>query len=166
MDEKVTVQRKIGRFMTVAMGITVSIVLSAFGVISSGHFSVPMLLLSMVISIVLALIIGFLLPVQPVKMALTKNIKNNFLRMLVGNVITNLFYVLIITTVLVFVMNGMAAHIMDMNNVPASVPRPNALKVLPSRLLESYIVSFVVTFLLEPLYLMIAKKKYLPAQMQ
>lgn len=151
--------KKVGFFMNIAMGITVSVILSTHGVLASGHFAIPMLIISMVISCILALCIGFFLPVKPVKDKLTGNMKMPA-KFLVANVITNIFYVLIITTVNTSLMIMMARHNMDINNVPASVPRPSILATLPRSWISSYIVSYVVTLILEPIYLKMAFKKY------
>ena len=151
--------RKVGFFMNIAMGITVSIILSTHGVLASGHFAVPMLIISMVISCILALCIGFFLPVKPVKDKMTENMKMSA-KFLVANVITNIFYVFIITTVNTTLMITMAKHNMDINNVPLSVPRPSILAALPRSWLSSYIISYVVTLILEPIYLKMAFKKY------
>lgn len=151
--------RKVGFFMNIVMGITMSLILSVHGVLGSGHFSVPSLAISIAISCILALCIGFFLPVRPAREKATAKMKIP-VKILVGNIITNLFYVLIITSVLTTVMITMARHGMDMNNVPASVPRPSVLKALPRSLLSSFVVSYVITLILEPLYLKIAFKKY------
>lgn len=151
--------KKVGFFMNIAMGITVSIILSTHGVLSSGHFAVPALLLSMAISCVLALCIGFFLPVRPLKEKATAGLKGPA-KFLVGNVITNIFYVLIITTVNTTLMITLAKHQMALQNVPPHVPRPSIIAALPRSWLSSYIVSYIVTLVLEPVYLKIAFKKY------
>lgn len=151
--------RKVGFFMNIAMGITVSIILSTHGVLASGHFSVQTLAISMVVSCILAICIGFFLPVKPVKDKVTENMKMP-VKFLVANIITNLFYVLIITSANTSLLITMAKHAMEVNNVPLTVPRPSILAALPRSLLSSYIISYVVTLILEPIYLKIAFKKY------
>lgn len=95
-------------FMTLAMGITLSFVMGTHGVVASGHFTIPMWLLSLALSIPLALAIGFLIPIRKMNQALTKKIENKIAKVLVSAVVTNLFYVGIITTVLTIVMIGNA----------------------------------------------------------
>lgn len=151
--------RKVGFFMNIAMGITVSIILSTHGVLASGHFSVPSLAISMVASCSLALCIGFFLPVKPVKDKITANMKMPA-KFLVANIITNIFYVLIITSVNTSLFITLAKHAMEVNNVPHSVPRPSILAALPKSLISSYIISYIVTLILEPIYIKIAFKKY------
>ena len=85
-NPQVQTMRKVSFFMNIAMGITVSIILSTHGVLASGHFAVPMLIISMVISCILALCIGFFLPVKPVKDKMTENMKMPA-KFLVANVI-------------------------------------------------------------------------------
>lgn len=151
--------KQVGFFMNVSMGITVSLILSTHGVLASGHFSVPTLIMSMVISCILALCIGFFLPVNQVKEKFTGGMKMPA-KHFVGNIITNIFYVLIITSVNTTLMILLARHNMDINNVPPSIPRPELLKVLPRSLISSFIVSYIVTLFIEPLYLKMAFKKY------
>ncbi|MCQ2241844.1 hypothetical protein [Treponema sp.] len=151
--------KKLGFFMNIAMGITVSIILSTHGVLASGHFSVPSLAISMVVSCILALCIGFFLPVKPAKDKVTANMKMP-VKFLVANIITNIFYVLIITSVNTSLLITLAKHAMDLNNVPPSVPRPSILAALPKSLISSYIISYIVTLILEPIFLKIAFKKY------
>ncbi len=163
MDSKKNVppEKKIGRFMTITLGLTMSIVLGTLGVVSSGHFSISMWIISLVLSIALAMIIGFLFPVQPIRKMATAGIQNKLLKSIAGNAIVNFVYVLIITTVLLFVMITLAKHQMDVLQVPESVPRPSFIRALPFSLIKSYIVSYVITFILGPIYLKIAFKRYL-----
>lgn len=151
--------KQVGFFMNVAMGVTVSIILSTHGVVSSGHFTVPTLLISMAISCILALCIGFFLPVRQVKEKFTGGMKMPA-KHIIGNIITNIFYVLIITSVNTTLMILLARHNMDINNVPPHIPRPEVLKALPRSLLSSFIVSYIVTLFIEPFYLKLAFKKY------
>lgn len=151
--------KKVGFFMNIAMGITVSIILSTHGVVASGHFAVPMLLLSMAISCVLAFCIGFFLPVRPIKEKATASMKMP-VKFLVGNIITNIFYVLIITTVNTTLMITLAKHQMDLQNVPMNIPRPSVLAALPRSWISSFAVSYLVTLILEPIFLKIAFRKY------
>ena len=81
-------------------------------------------------------------------------------KFLVANIITNIFYVLIITSVNTSLFISLAKHAMEVNNVPLSVPRPSILAALPKSLISSYIISYIVTLILEPIYIKIAFKKY------
>ena len=55
--------KQIGRAMSVRMGILMSFALALIGTATSGHFTVPGFLISFVISTLISLIIGFLVPV-------------------------------------------------------------------------------------------------------
>lgn len=163
-EQKIISMRKIGIFMNIAMGLTVSAILSAHGVISSGHATPKILVLSYAISAVVALCIGFFIPIRMINEKVTGNIKAKPVKILAANVITNLFYVLIITSLLTTLMITLAKHQMNINHVPESVPRPSVLKALPRSLASSYLISYVVTLILEPIYLNFAKKKYMPKE--
>lgn len=102
------IQKKIGRFMTIAMGITLSIVLSTFNVLMSGRFTIPMFLISILISCTISLAIGLIIPTKKISDKAVEKINNKFVKAAVGNFIVSACYSLIITTVLVFVMMGMA----------------------------------------------------------
>ena len=94
--------------MTIAMGITLSIVLSTFNVLMSGRFTIPMFLISILISCTISLAIGLIIPTKKISDKAVEKINNKFVKAAVGNFIVSACYSLIITTVLVFVMMGMA----------------------------------------------------------
>ncbi|MCQ2978791.1 MAG: hypothetical protein MJ245_03235 [Clostridia bacterium] len=106
------ITKKINKFMTITMGITISIILSTLGVVMSGHFSVPTLIISMVCSIIIALLIGFLIPIRKLIEVICTNIVGIW-EAIIDNFIMNLFYVLIITTINVFLMTTMAGKQID-----------------------------------------------------
>ena len=58
--------KKIGRKMSILMGVTLSFFLSLQGNLLSGHFSVPAFLISFAVSTAISLIIGFLVPMKKV----------------------------------------------------------------------------------------------------
>lgn len=101
-------RKKVYRFMTAAMSITTSTILSFYNITESGHFAVSLLLISIVISSTLSILLGYLIPTKKISDEVTSNISRPVLRHIVSNVLTGSFYSIIITTVLSFIMVGMA----------------------------------------------------------
>ena len=58
--------RKIGMTVSICMGITMSFFLSLIGTAVSGHFTVPGWIISFLISTVVSLVIGFIIPIKKV----------------------------------------------------------------------------------------------------
>ena len=58
--------KKIGRRMSILMGITLSFCLSLLGNLTSGHFTLSGFLISFAASTLISLIIGFLVPIKKV----------------------------------------------------------------------------------------------------
>lgn len=106
------ITKKINKFMTISMGITISLILSTYGVLSNGHFSVITLILSMIVSVTLAMIIGFTIPLRKFIDYLTRNI-TGVLEAIIDNFIMNTVYVLIICTCNIFLMTSMANKNID-----------------------------------------------------
>lgn len=102
------IQKKIGAFMAVAMGLTQSIVLSTFNNLMSGRFMLPMLIISILISSAISITIGFIIPTKKISDKVVEKINNKIVKTMLGNLVVSAFYSVIITTVLVFVMVGMA----------------------------------------------------------
>ena len=55
--------KKVGRKMSMLMGITLSFCMSLIGNITSGNFKVPAFVTSFLVSVVICLIIGFVVPI-------------------------------------------------------------------------------------------------------
>lgn len=101
------IEKKIGRYMNIRMGLTMSLVMSFIGSllgnISSGHFSVPGWLISFAASFVfasiLALLIGFIVPMKKINDGAERkfNLQNGtFKKSLIQGLISNLIYTPII----------------------------------------------------------------------
>lgn len=58
--------KKIGRRMSILMGVSLSFCLSLLGNLTSGHFTLPGFLISFAVSTLISLIIGFLVPMKKV----------------------------------------------------------------------------------------------------
>lgn len=100
--------KKVFNFITVAMGISLSVILSTFNVIMSGHFTVPMLIISILISCAIAILLGLFVPVKKIVDKLTGKIQKKIPKLILESLYMSIFYSFIITTCLVFAMTGMA----------------------------------------------------------
>ena len=101
------ITKKINKFMAISMGITISVILSTYGVLMSGHFSIVTLLLSYLISITVALLIGLFIPLRSLVEVLTKNITGIW-EAIIDNFVMNIIYVLVISSLNLFVMTSLA----------------------------------------------------------
>ena len=55
---------KVGKQMSIYMGVTLSLCLSLVGTLTSGHFTVPALLTGFVVGMVISIALGFVIPVK------------------------------------------------------------------------------------------------------
>ena len=150
--------KKIGIFMSLLMGVTLSFFLSLTGQLSSGHFEVPGFLLSFGVSLLVSLIIGFLVPMKKVNDSLDRklglaprSLGTRFFEALVSDII----YTPIITFIMVFMNYKIAvshgAHL---------VFGPMLLKSM----IVSLIVGYVLIFIFMPLFMALLMKKYGPGR--
>lgn len=188
-----TAMKKMGTFMTISMGITVSAVLATVGVATSGHFNVVLWGASVTLSIIIALVIGFLIPIRKVSEKITANIKSPIGKMLVDTLVVNLFYCLIITVVLEYLMVGLAnkqisarqedlreqiitleqqdaeehkQEIIALQNQIDGMEqnRPEFLEEIPIGLVRSFIIAYIVCLFVQPIYKAIGVKRYFRKQ--
>lgn len=148
--------RKIGMCMNLLMGVSMSLVLSFVGTMTSGHFAIPMWLMSFGISFVISLVIGFAVPIKKLgDMACTKCKVNpeSFKGNLVSSLVSDLIYTPIITIIMVVTMLTNAAK-----HAPAGSVPPVG-RVLPGSLIISLVVGYVVIAILQPLFLKMLIKK-------
>ena len=68
-------QRKIGRRMSIMMGITISCILSLVGTLLSGHFTIVSYLVSFALSTVISLILGLVVPIKKIGDAIIAKLK-------------------------------------------------------------------------------------------
>ncbi len=207
------VSKKINHFMKFLMGFSISFALATYGVVASGHFSIKMWGLSLLLSFILTFIITVAFPIHKIAEVVAGKIKFKFLTKLVSVFVVNFFYVFIITTVLVCVMLTMANReistkadelskelktveegIKDCEAKLAEIPertheyievntqyselkdtqkiikerikklesdKPSIVKTLPKSLVVSFALSFLFSLVLEPVYLRIAKRRYI-----
>lgn len=145
--------KKIGREMSLLMGVTLSFFLSLTGLLAAGKFSVVGWLISFVLSTIISLIIGFLIPMKKV----TDGV-NNKLGLKPGklstrcmeSLISDLIYTPIITFAMVFMAYKKAtAH-------GAKIPFAG---MFIESLLICFVVGFVLIFIFMPVFMKIVLKK-------
>lgn len=185
--------KKVGRFVTNMMGVTVSLILGTIGPFLSGHFTIQTWIISVVSSMIIALLVGYIIPVKKIADKITQNIFSQTVTALVNNVIINVFYVLIIVSSVLFIslkvanvgmnkaVDAQKQAIVELNeqmteenteeiqkqideleaaieNINAN--RPSYSKELPMNLLWGFVISYVVTLILQPIFVNIGMKKY------
>ena len=147
--------RKIGLFMSLLMGITMSFVLSLTGTLVGGHFTIPAWLLSFGASLILSLIIGFIIPIKPLSDGLSHafHIKDrSFGKNLFDSFISDLLYTPALSAAMVFLARS---------HIPVEHRPPFATLYIPS-LIVTFIVGWIVIFIVQPLFLKRLLKKYAP----
>lgn len=136
--------------MNILMGSTVSFVLSLVGTLKGGHFTVISWLIAFLISFTLALIIGFVVPINKIdKLVFDKydvdpdSMKGN----LISGIVSDLIYTPVISiTMVVIMLTNAAKHAPEGATLPLS-------RVIPSSLLLALIVGYVVIIIAKPFYL-------------
>ena len=145
--------KKIGREMSLLMGVTLSFFLSLTGLLAAGKFNVVGWIISFLISTVISLIIGFLVPMKKV----TDGV-NNKLGLKPGklgtrcmeSLLSDLIYTPIITLAMVFMAYKKAtAH-------GAKIP---FIGMFGKSLVISLVVGFILIFIFMPLYMKLVFKK-------
>ncbi|MBR1815069.1 MAG: hypothetical protein IJ763_00035 [Lachnospiraceae bacterium] len=145
--------KKIGRQMSILMGVTLSFFLSLTGLLASGKFNVAGWLISFLISTVISLIIGFLVPMKKV----TDSV-NNKLNLTPGklgtrcmeSLMSDLIYTPIITLAMVFMAYKKAtAH-------GAKIP---FIAMFGKSLVLCMVVGFILIFIFMPIYMRLVFKK-------
>lgn len=149
--------RKVGRAMSIRMGIAMSFWLSLIGTLTSGHFTPVGFLVSFLVSSVISLIIGFVLPVGKItggtceKMGLQRgSIKYRFME----SFISDLLYTPVLTLVMVFL-----AYQAVMKQSGGAAKLNFAGMFFPS-LGICFVAGFVLIFLIQPIFMKSVFKKY------
>ncbi len=149
MDEQ---NRKIGSFMNIVMGLTLSFCLSLLGVLTSEKgFTLPGFLVSFAVSFVISLFIGFSVRVGMIEgmicgMAGLK--EGTAGARVLGSVVSDLIYTPLITFCMVLMAWFMANKQFHLGST------------FFKSLVMSLIAAFVIIFIVKPLYLKMAVKKY------
>ncbi len=117
--------RKMGLSMSMLMGLTMSFVLSLVGTLGSGHFTVPGWIRSFVVSLVISLILGFIVPMKKVSDAACAKLNLPLRTMkarLLSALISDLIYTPLITVIMVSIAVMGAGKAID-----AQIAEKNAL---------------------------------------
>ena len=145
--------KKIGLFMNLCMSITLSLALTLFGQLMSGHISVIGFLISLVLSLAVSFLIGIVIPMPKLRTALCRKCgidtfskKGNALSALLSDVIY---------TPAITLCNIILAH---SNAVQHGASVPFLRMFIPS-LLMSLAAAYVLILMLTPLFLKIILKK-------
>ncbi len=149
--------RKIGREMSVRMGLTMSFVMALVGTLTSGHFTFVGFLISFVCSAIIALAMGFIIPIGKITNDLTvkKGMKPGKLSTrCVEALISNLVYTPVITLAMV----GMAYYMAMKQS--GGMAQLSFVPMFLHSLVICFVVGFILIFLIQPLFFKSLMKKY------
>lgn len=138
--------KKIGRLMNIAMGIALSFCLSLTGMLTSpAKFEGVEFFLNFLISTVISIIIGFLVPLRPITEKVCGNIpRGSFKRRCVEALIPDIIF----SPVMTLAMVALAYY----NNHKMGGQMP-FLPAFIKSLIISLIVGYILSFILMPLFL-------------
>ena len=144
--------KKVGRKMSVLMGVTMSLCMSLIGNITSGHFTVPGFITSFLISAAISLIIGLLVPVGPIAKGASERCgleSGSLGARSLESLITDVCFTPVMTAAMITFAYFMSKkHGEHMKFVPAFL----------SSLGIGLVVCFLLAFILTPIYLKRAMK--------
>jgi hypothetical protein len=149
--------KKIGRGMSICMGLTMSFCLSLVGTLTSGHFTVPGFIISFIVSTIISLIIGFLIPMGKVTNALSGKLglkQGTLPEKLFSSLISNLIYTPIMTFCMVFLAYQMAMK------QSGGMAQLNFLGMFLPSLIICFIVGYVLILIFQPLFFKMLMAKY------
>ena len=138
--------KKIGRRMSILMGVSLSFCLSLLGNLTSGHFTLPGFLISFAVSTLISLIIGFLVPMKKVGDSLA-NALHLKPRSLPAHCAESFMSDLIYTPVITLAMVALAWKMATSHG--AQMP---FLPMFLHSLVLSMIVGYVLIFILMPVF--------------
>ena len=170
--------KKAGLLMNIAMGVSLSFILSFVGTLHGGHFTVGGWLKSFAISLAISIVISFVVPVKKVCDDACKKVgasEKTLKHKVVSALVSDLIYTPIITIIMVAIMVGGAQKAMearstspdnktqtielsgdDQDTPPAKEMRgpqkPNMANAIISSLILCLIVALFVILIIEPIY--------------
>ena len=148
--------KKIGRQMAIRMGLLMSFCLALTGTLSSGHFTPIGFLLSFVVSAIISICIGFIVPIGKVTTGacVKAGLKPGTLPgRLFESLISNLIYTPLMTFIMVFL-----AYTMAMKQSGGMAQLSFIGMFLPSLLL-CFVVGYILIFIFQPLFMKQLMKK-------
>ena len=155
--DRALIMKRMGRKVSLFMGVTLSFFLSLVGNLSSGHFAVPLWLLSFAVSTAVSLLIGFFVPTKLITDGACKKLglaEGKFGTRCVESLISDLIYTPIITLIMVGIAYAIANKMATQHGAP---PLPFLPMFLHSLIL-SLIVGFVLIFIFTPIYVKLIVK--------
>ena len=148
--------RKAGIFVNLCMGVTMSFFLSLIGTAVSGHFTIPGWLISFLISTVVSLIIGFIVPMKKVTEGASRALKLQP-RSLVARCVESLISDIIYTPLMTFLMVFFAYKNAIAHGAPAE--SLNLGRMFLGSFGICMAAGFLLIFIFMPLYVKLAMKK-------
>ncbi len=150
--DRALAMKRVGRKVSLLMGITLSFFLSLVGNLTSGHFVLPLWLISFAVSTAVSLLIGFIVPTKKVtdgvcgKLGLAP-------RTLASRCVESFMSDLIYTPLITLIMVGIAYAVATQHGAPL-----HFLPMFLHSLVISLVVGFVLIFIFMPLYIKLALK--------
>ena len=148
--------KKINLQMGLLMSVTLSLCLSATGLLSAGQFTVPALLINFAVSFVISMIISILVPMNKVNAAADRKLglrpgelKTRFFESFLSDIIYTPILTIAMVTIAYF---NVKAH------APADKVPPYAGMLIKS-LVISLLVGYVLIFIFMPIFLRFVLKK-------
>ena len=148
--------RKIGITVSICMGVTMSFFLSLIGTAVSGHFTIPGWLISFLISTVVSLIIGFIVPMRKVTEGASRALKLQP-RSLVARCVESLISDFIYTPLMTFLMVFFAYKSAIAHGAPAE--SLNLGRMFLGSFGICMAAGFLLIFILMPLFVKMAMKR-------
>lgn len=178
------VEKKIGRYISIRMGITMSVVMSVVGstigalkgtnsalsnipVEQAPSFMaifmsnlLPSLCVSLLITVIIAIAIGFIIPMKKINDNIeSKMNKDGFVLHLVQSIVSDLIYTPFISLVMSFV----STVLFVIPKSPAPLPFvPVFLGSFISSVFIEFVIALVVIMIVEPIFRNAAFTKYIP----
>ena len=147
MEEKM---RSIGRKMAVYMGVLMSFCLALIGTAASGHFTVPGFLISFVLSLMISLAIGFVIPLGRVSQGICSMLglkRGSLPARLAESFVSDLIYTPVITLAMTAFAYQMA---MRQSGGMAEI---SFVPMFLRSLFICFVAGFILIFIFQPLFL-------------
>lgn len=145
--------KKIGRQMSILMGVTLSFFLSLVGNLTSGHFTIMGFVTSFILSLIISLIIGFSVPMKKVTDSL-----DNKLGLKPGRLNTHLFESLVSDLIYTPIIT-LAMVTMAYKQATSHGARLSYLPMLGKSELISMVVGYVLIFICMPVFMKLVLKR-------
>lgn len=168
------IEKKIGSYISIRMGITMSVIMSIVGstmgiVNARAHAAdpshlppfvvmlMPSLITSLIITCILAIGLGFIVPMKKMNDGIEKATKTKgFVLHLLQSIASDLIYTPIISCIMAFVSTALFAK------VPAPGLVPAAIGSFLSSFPIEFVLALIAILIVEPIFQKQAFKKYIP----